>query len=41
MVLVWILTAILQSQHVDIAVQLWHWFGQHVILTILMLLFLA
>jgi hypothetical protein len=41
MILVWILTDILQSQHVDWAVQLWHWFGDNVLLTILMLLFLA
>lgn len=41
MILVYILTAILQSLNVEIAVQLWQWFGQHIFLTILMLLFLA
>ena len=41
MILVWILTAILQSLDVPVAIALWHWFGTHVILTILMLIFLA
>lgn len=41
MIVVFILTAILQSLHVLVATQLWHWFGQHVVLTILMLIFLA
>ena len=41
MFLVWILTWILQGQHVDAAEKLWHWFGQHEILTVLMVLFLA
>lgn len=41
MFLVWVLTWILESSHVPFAVNVWHWFGHHVILTILMLLFLA
>ncbi len=41
MFLVWVLTWILQQCHVDVAVQLWHWFGEHVLLTVLMILFLA
>lgn len=41
MVLVYVLTAILQSLHIPEAVLLWHWFGSHVLLTILMLIFLA
>jgi hypothetical protein len=41
MLLVWILTWILQSLAFEPAVMLWHWFGDNVLLTILMLLFLA
>lgn len=41
MLLVYILTWILQGQGVADAVTLWHWFGQHELLTILMLIFLA
>jgi hypothetical protein len=41
MVVVWILTYILQSQGVADAVTLWHWFGQHELLTILLLIFLG
>jgi hypothetical protein len=38
---VWILTAILQSLDVPAAVALWHWFGDNPILTVLMIIFLA
>lgn len=41
MLAIWIITGILASLGVSAAVQLWYWFGHHVILTILMLLFLA
>lgn len=41
MILVWILTAILQSAHIPAAVALWQWFGENWLLTILMLIFLA
>ncbi len=41
MIVVWILTAIMQSLHWLPAVELWHWFGEHVIITILMIVFLA
>lgn len=41
MVLVWILTWILSTLNFEPAVMLWHWFGENVLLTILMLLFLA
>lgn len=41
MILVFVLTAILQSLDVQAAVQLWQWFGEHALLTILMLIFLA
>lgn len=41
MVLVYFLTMILQSMSYEPAVLLWHWFGENVLLTILMLIFLA
>lgn len=41
MILVWLLTAILQSLAFEPAVLLWHWFGDNVLLTVLMLIFLA
>ena len=41
MILVWILTAIMQSLNFQPAVDLWTWFGQNVLLTIIMLIFLA
>lgn len=41
MILVWILTWILDSQHFEPAVLLWHWFGDNWLLTIFMLIFLA
>ena len=41
MFIVWILTAILQSANVPIAITLWNWFGTHVWQTILLLIFLA
>lgn len=41
MILVWFLTMILDSLHFEPAMQLWHWFGENVLLTILMLIFLA
>lgn len=41
MLLVFLLTWILESQNYEPAVLLWHWFGEHVILTILMLIFLV
>lgn len=41
MLVVWVVTAILQSMDVPVAVQLWDWFGRHVLLTILLILFLA
>lgn len=41
MLVVWILTGIMQSLSFAPAVELWHWFGHHVLLTILMLIFLA
>lgn len=41
MFLIWILTAILQSAGVSDAILLWHWFGQHVFLTVLMIIFLG
>lgn len=41
MLLVWILTYILQSLGVHDALLLWHWYGQHPVLTVLMILFLA
>ena len=41
MLLVWVLTAILQSCGVPIAITLWHWFGLHPIITVLLILFLA
>ena len=39
MFIVWLLTAILQSCGVPIAITLWGWFGLHPFLTILMLIF--
>jgi hypothetical protein len=41
MFLVWVLTWILQSLNVPDAVTLWHWFGAHELLTILLILFLG
>jgi len=41
MVLVLILTWILKGLGVHDAVLLWHWFGSHVLATVLMVLFLA
>jgi hypothetical protein len=41
MLVVWILTAIMQSLNWQPAVELWAWFGHHVLLTILLILFLA
>jgi hypothetical protein len=41
MVLVWILTGILASLKISIAVALWGWFGLHPFLTILMLIVFA
>lgn len=38
---IWIVTGILSSLNVSEAQSLWHWFGHHVILTILMLIFLG
>lgn len=41
MILIWVLTAILQSLGNPTAISLWHWFGNHVLLTILMFIFLG
>lgn len=41
MFLVWLLTGILASLHVVDAMLLWHWFGHHLVLTILMIFFLG
>lgn len=41
MILVWLLTAILQSTGDDTAIHLWHWFGDNPLLTILLLIFFA
>lgn len=41
MLVVWVLTWILEGLGNPTAISLWHWFGQHVILTILMILFLG
>lgn len=41
MLIIVIVSAILSSEHVQVAVQLSNWFGQHIILTILLCLFLA
>lgn len=41
MLVVWILTWILQSVGVAEAVTLWNWFGDHVLATILLILFLG
>jgi hypothetical protein len=41
MIAIWLVTLILASQHVPVAILLATWFGQHVFLTILMLIFLA
>lgn len=41
MILVWILTLILQLLAWAPAVLLWHWFGVHWIITILLMIFLA
>jgi hypothetical protein len=41
MLLIWILTGILASLKVSIAVALWGWFGLHPFLTVLMIIFLA
>ena len=38
---VFIVTWILESLGNPTAIQLWHWFGSHLLLTILMLIFLA
>lgn len=41
MLAIYIVTAILNSAHVQAAMDLWAWFGSHIFLTILMLIFLA
>jgi len=41
MVLIWILTAILQSLAYAPAVALWAWFGAHWIITVFLLLILG
>jgi hypothetical protein len=41
MIVVWFLTWIMSSLNWQPAVDLWHWFGQNVLLTILMLVFLG
>ncbi len=41
MLLVWVLTWIMQGLSYQPAVDLWAWFGHHVFLTILLILFLA
>lgn len=41
MFLVWILTAILQSCNVPLAITLWHWFGLHPWITVLLLILLG
>lgn len=43
MFIIWVLTGILATipDPLPLAVQVWHWFGAHVFLTILMLVFLA
>lgn len=43
MFLIWLLTGIFNSANVlqPDSGNLWHWFGHHVIVTILMLIFLA
>ena len=38
---IWVLTAILASCNVPIAMTLWAWFGAHIWQTILLLIFLA
>lgn len=41
MLIIWVLTWILQTLNIPEAVQLWHWFGDHVLATILLILFLG
>lgn len=43
MFLVWIVTGILATipDPLPLAVEVWHWFGVHWLLTVLMLVFLA
>jgi hypothetical protein len=41
MLLIWILTGILASVSVPVAVALWGWFGLHPFLTIVMIIFFA
>jgi hypothetical protein len=41
MILIWILTGILASLNIPIAVLLWGWFGLHPFLTILLIIFLG
>lgn len=41
MLLVWVLTAILQSIGLPLAVSLWAWFGLHPFVTIFLILILA
>jgi len=41
MVALWVLTAIFQYFNFTPAVELWHWFGAHAILTIILMIILA
>lgn len=41
MLLIWILTGILHACGFPAAVLLWHWFGAHVLATVLLILFFA
>lgn len=41
MILVFILTWILQSTGEPDAIALWHWFGSHILLTLILLIFLG
>lgn len=43
MLVIWAIIGVLATMHppLDWALSAWHWFGDHVFLTILMILFLA
>ncbi len=41
MLLVWIATWILESVGNQTAVDVWHWYGHHPIITLLLILFIA
>jgi hypothetical protein len=41
MFLIWLLIGIASSAGIADATMIWHWFGHHALITILMILFLA